>query len=145
MRSQRLRSFATSPYSFSRSDLSPQWNPKRPHPPEIEALDRPPDLRAAFDQETLKFVSLQIMQRIRRIGPSLPPGVRLDVFYDRSELVNRTIRTVAKNLAEGALFVVAVLFLLLGSVRGGLIVAAAIYFIVVTSFVCFSCCSSTIK
>ncbi|MFO0606626.1 MAG: CusA/CzcA family heavy metal efflux RND transporter [Polyangiales bacterium] len=76
-----------------------------------------------------------VKQRIRRIGPSLPPGVRLDVFYDRSELVNRTIRTVAKNLAEGALFVVAVLFLLLGSVRGGLIVAAAIPFAMLVAFV----------
>ncbi len=76
-----------------------------------------------------------VKQRVRRIGPSLPPGVRLDVFYDRSELVNRTIRTVAKNLAEGALFVVAVLFLLLGSVRGGLIVAAAIPFAMLVAFV----------
>lgn len=67
-----------------------------------------------------------VKARIAEIEPSLPPGVRLDVFYDRGTLVNRTIKTVATNLAEGALFVIAVLFLLLGSVRGGLIVAAAI-------------------
>jgi cobalt-zinc-cadmium resistance protein CzcA len=48
--------------------------------------------------------------------------------------VNRTIHTVAKNLAEGALFVIAVLFLLLGSIRGGLIVAAAIPFAMLVAF-----------
>ncbi|MBK6529801.1 MAG: efflux RND transporter permease subunit [Deltaproteobacteria bacterium] len=75
-----------------------------------------------------------VKARIHEIAPSLPPGVRLDAFYDRSELVNRTILTVAKNLAEGALFVVAVLFLLLGSLRGGLIVAAAIPFAMLVAF-----------
>ena len=59
-----------------------------------------------------------VKARIAEIEPSLPPGVRLDVFYDRGTLVNRTIKTVATNLAEGALFVIAVLFLLLGSIRG---------------------------
>ena len=43
-----------------------------------------------------------------------PPGMRIEPFYDRAELVNRTIATVGKNLAEGALLVVLVLFLLLG-------------------------------
>lgn len=75
-----------------------------------------------------------VKARVRQITPSLPAGVRIDVFYDRAELVNRTIHTVAKNLAEGALFVVAVLFLLLGSVRGGLIVAAAIPFAMLVAF-----------
>lgn len=73
-------------------------------------------------------VVTDVKAKIARIAPSLPPGVRIEAFYDRAELVSRTIRTVATNLAEGALFVVAVLFLLLGSVRGGLIVAAAIPF-----------------
>lgn len=75
-----------------------------------------------------------VKAKIRHIGPSMPAGVRIDVFYDRAELVNRTIGTVAKNLAEGALFVVAVLFLLLGSLRGGLIVAAAIPFAMLVAF-----------
>jgi cobalt-zinc-cadmium resistance protein CzcA len=57
---------------------------------------------------------------------SLPTGVRLVPFYDRAELVNRTIKTVEKNLVEGAVLVVVVLFLLLGNIRGALIVAAAI-------------------
>src|SRR5690606_2248601 len=75
-----------------------------------------------------------VKAKITQIAPSLPPGVRIDVFYDRAELVNRTIHTVGKNLAEGALFVIAVLFLLLGSIRGGLIVAAAIPFAMLVAF-----------
>lgn len=75
-----------------------------------------------------------VKAKITQISPSLPPGVRIDVFYDRSDLVNRTIHTVGKNLAEGALFVIAVLFLLLGSIRGGLIVAAAIPFAMLAAF-----------
>ena len=73
--------------------------------------------------------------KIEEIGPSLPEGVTIDVFYNRADLVDRTIRTVAKNLAEGALFVVGVLFLLLGSLRGGLIVAAAIPFAMLVAFI----------
>ncbi len=75
-----------------------------------------------------------VKAKIAQIAPSLPPGVRLEPFYDRADLVNRTIRTVAKNLAEGSLFVVAVLFLLLGSIRGGVIVAAAIPFAMLVAF-----------
>ncbi len=77
----------------------------------------------------------RVREKIHEIAPSLPPGVHVDVFYDRGELVRRTIRTVATNLAEGALFVVAVLFVLLGSLRGGLIVAAAIPFAMLVAFV----------
>ena len=77
----------------------------------------------------------EVKARIRQIEPSLPEGVRIDVFYDRATLVNRTITTVAKNLAEGALFVIAVLFLLLGSIRGGLIVALAIPFAMLVAFI----------
>ncbi|HEY8427588.1 MAG TPA: CusA/CzcA family heavy metal efflux RND transporter, partial [Sandaracinaceae bacterium] len=73
--------------------------------------------------------------RLEALASSLPEGVSIDVFYDRSELVHRTIRTVATNLAAGALFVIGVLFLLLGSVRGGLIVAAAIPFSMLVAFI----------
>jgi cobalt-zinc-cadmium resistance protein CzcA len=79
-------------------------------------------------------VVLDVKEKIAQIAPSLPPGVRIDPFYDRSSLVKRTISTVATNLAEGALFVVGVLFLLLGSIRGGLIVAAAIPFSMLVAF-----------
>ncbi len=75
-----------------------------------------------------------VKAKIAKIAPSLPPGVRIDAFYDRADLVKRTIHTVAKNLAEGALFVIGVLFLLLGSIRGGLIVAAAIPFAMLVAF-----------
>ena len=74
-------------------------------------------------------------ERLEAIGPSLPDGVTIDIYYDRAELVNRTITTVAENLALGALIVLGVLFLLLGSVRGGLIVAAAIPFALLVAFI----------
>lgn len=75
-----------------------------------------------------------VKSKIASIASSLPPGVQIDVFYDRADLVTRTIHTVAKNLAEGALFVIGVLFLLLGSIRGGLIVASAIPFAMLVAF-----------
>ncbi len=64
--------------------------------------------------------------RLADANRSLPAGVRAVPVYDRTSLVDRTIRTVAKNLVEGALLVVAVLFLLLGNVRAALITAAVI-------------------
>ena len=57
---------------------------------------------------------------------SLPPGVRAHPVYDRTALVDRTIGTVSKNLLEGALLVVVVLFALLGNFRAALITAAVI-------------------
>jgi cobalt-zinc-cadmium resistance protein CzcA len=57
---------------------------------------------------------------------SLPPGVQAHPVYDRTALVDRTIATVSKNLIEGALLVIAVLFLLLGNFRAALITAAVI-------------------
>src|SRR3546814_12621385 len=56
----------------------------------------------------------------------LPEGVRAHAVYDRTQLVDRTIATVQKNLLEGALLVIAVLFLLLGNLRAALITAAVI-------------------
>ena len=73
-----------------------------------------------------RTVARDVHARIERIQESLPPGVTIDTFYDRTELVDRTIRTVARNLLEGGALVILVLLLLLGSLRGGLIVAAAI-------------------
>ncbi len=57
---------------------------------------------------------------------SLPPGVKASAVYDRTALVDRTIKTVSKNLVEGALLVIVVLFLLLGNFRAALITAAVI-------------------
>ncbi|WP_313224291.1 CusA/CzcA family heavy metal efflux RND transporter [Pseudoxanthomonas mexicana] len=64
--------------------------------------------------------------RLIEANRSLPAGVRAVPVYDRTTLVDRTIRTVAKNLVEGALLVIAVLFLLLGNVRAAIITAAVI-------------------
>ncbi|HJL00801.1 MAG TPA: CusA/CzcA family heavy metal efflux RND transporter [Polyangiaceae bacterium LLY-WYZ-15_(1-7)] len=64
--------------------------------------------------------------RMPAVDEALPDDVTLDVIYDRGELVGATLKTVAKNLAEGGLLVVVVLFLMLGSARAGLIVAATI-------------------
>jgi cobalt-zinc-cadmium resistance protein CzcA len=74
--------------------------------------------------------ALEVMRRIHRqvheVRKVLPEDVYVDVVYDRSVLVLGTLRTVFKNLLEGGLLVVAVLFLMLGSWRAGLLVAAAI-------------------
>ncbi|MEY2934310.1 MAG: hypothetical protein RL033_5059 [Pseudomonadota bacterium] len=76
--------------------------------------------------ENSRTVTEAVKARLTAIQPSLPAGTRIEPFYDRSTLVNRTIRTVATNLLEGALLVVAVLFLLLGELRAGLVVTAVI-------------------
>ncbi|MEE8307067.1 MAG: CusA/CzcA family heavy metal efflux RND transporter, partial [Gammaproteobacteria bacterium] len=60
------------------------------------------------------------------IQASLPEGVVAEALYDRTSLVDKTIATVAKNLTEGALLVIVVLFLLLGNWRGALVTAAVI-------------------
>jgi len=64
--------------------------------------------------------------RLAEANRSLPPGVSANPVYDRTVLVDRTIQTVAKNLVEGALLVIVVLFLLLGNFRAALITAAVI-------------------
>lgn len=76
--------------------------------------------------ENSRTVTEAVKTRLSSIQSSLPPGTHIDAFYDRSDLVNRTIRTVGKNLVEGALLVIGVLFLLLGNFRAGLVVAAVI-------------------
>ncbi len=73
-----------------------------------------------------RTVSEDVHARVLEIEKTLPEGVTIDTFYNRTELVERTIRTVAKNLVEGGILVIVVLLLLLGSLRGGLIVASAI-------------------
>lgn len=67
-----------------------------------------------------------VKQKFAEAARSLPAGVRLETFYDRTDLVARTIRTVEKNLIEGAVLVVVVLFVLLGNLRAAFIVALAI-------------------
>ncbi|TQV68240.1 CusA/CzcA family heavy metal efflux RND transporter [Exilibacterium tricleocarpae] len=76
--------------------------------------------------ENSRAVSIAVDERIAEIAASLPSGVSITTVYNRTTLVERTIATVEKNLAEGALLVVVVLFLLLGNVRAALITAAVI-------------------
>ncbi|MDN8660676.1 efflux RND transporter permease subunit [Stenotrophomonas indicatrix] len=71
-------------------------------------------------------VSQAAAAKLDAANASLPPGVHAKAVYDRTALVDRTIGTVSKNLIEGALLVVVVLFLLLGNVRASLITAAVI-------------------
>ena len=76
--------------------------------------------------ENSREVTQRVQEKIDSLRSSLPPGVAIDTFYNRTDLVERTIRTVFINLGEGGLLVVAVLLLMLGSLRGGIIVAVAI-------------------
>ena len=64
--------------------------------------------------------------KIQQVQQSLPKGVLLETVYDRTTLVNKAIHTVQKNLLEGALLVIAVLFLFLGNIRAALITACVI-------------------
>ncbi|MCZ6690325.1 MAG: CusA/CzcA family heavy metal efflux RND transporter [Planctomycetota bacterium] len=85
--------------------------------------------------ENSRVVVNRVKEKIREVMKTLPRGVTIDTFYDRTELIQRTIRTAGRNLAEGALLVVAVLLLLLGSIRGGLIVALAIPLSMLIAFI----------
>lgn len=76
--------------------------------------------------ENSRVVAQRVRDELEEIQKSLPAGVMVDTYYDRTELVAKTIRTVETNLIEGGILVIAVLLLMLGNVRGGLIVAAAI-------------------
>ncbi len=71
-------------------------------------------------------VTWQLKNKLEEIKPTLPPNVQVETVYDRTELVDHVIDTVKNNLLEGGLLVVAVLFLFLGNLRAGLIVALAI-------------------
>src|SRR3546814_12615119 len=64
--------------------------------------------------------------KLEDANASLPAGVDATAVYDRTELVDRTMETISKNLVEGALLVIVVLFLLLGNFRAALITAAVI-------------------
>ncbi|HVX59754.1 MAG TPA: CusA/CzcA family heavy metal efflux RND transporter [Pirellulales bacterium] len=64
--------------------------------------------------------------RLKEIEETLPNGVTLEVIYDRAHLIDRTLSTVLHNLVEGGVLVIVVLLFLLGSIRAGIIVAAAI-------------------
>ena len=76
--------------------------------------------------ENSHVVTAALAQRLEQVKARLPGDVQVEAVYERTELVDLVLRTVKTNLLEGALMVVAILFLFLGNVRAGLIVAAAI-------------------
>ncbi|NWC93782.1 MULTISPECIES: CusA/CzcA family heavy metal efflux RND transporter [unclassified Pseudomonas] len=76
--------------------------------------------------ENSRTVSLAVAKKLEEINRSLPEGVVAVTVYDRTNLVEKAISTVKKNLFEGALLVVAVLFLFLGNIRAALITAMVI-------------------
>jgi cobalt-zinc-cadmium resistance protein CzcA len=76
--------------------------------------------------ENSRTVSSGVDAKLKAIAPSLPRDIVIEPVLDRTKLVNATITTVAKNLAEGALLVIVVLFLLLGNFRAALIAALVI-------------------
>lgn len=76
--------------------------------------------------ENGRNVSRSVSRRLSEIAPSLPEGVALKLKYNRSNLVDATIETVRRNLFEGALLVVAILFAALGNLRAAIITACVI-------------------
>lgn len=79
-------------------------------------------LKGANSNDVVKAVK----SKVKEIQATLPKGVKMEAFLDRTKMVNHAIGTVEKNLAEGALIVVVVLVLALGSLRAGFVVASVI-------------------
>ena len=71
-------------------------------------------------------VTNRVLERLEEIAPVLPQGVRIRPFYNQGEVVQRTTRTVFRNLLEGALLVIAILFLFLRNLRASLLTASVI-------------------
>jgi cobalt-zinc-cadmium resistance protein CzcA len=76
--------------------------------------------------ENSRVVVDRIKAKLGEIEKALPEGVVIEMYYDRAKLITKTLKTVAKNLAEGGALVILVLLVLLGNLRAGLIVALAI-------------------
>ncbi len=76
--------------------------------------------------ENSRTVAQAVAKKLEEIGPTLPPGITVTTSYDRTTLVEKTLATVEKNLVEGALLVIVVLFALLGNIRAALITAMVI-------------------
>lgn len=76
--------------------------------------------------ENSRTVAQAINAKVQSIQSSLPKGVIIETVYDRTHLVDRAIKTVQKNLVEGAILVIIILFLFLGNIRAALITACVI-------------------
>jgi cobalt-zinc-cadmium resistance protein CzcA len=77
-------------------------------------------------QENALKVCMDIQEKVNEIQKSLPSGIKIRPFYDRSELVTQSIKTALMNLIEGAVLVILVLFLFLRNIRAGLAIASVI-------------------
>ncbi|HHT9115627.1 MAG TPA: efflux RND transporter permease subunit [Candidatus Wunengus californicus] len=76
--------------------------------------------------ENSRTVSRRVADKMAEVNRTLPEGIVARTIYDRTTLVDKTIHTVKKNLAEGALLVIAILFLFLGNIRAALVTALVI-------------------
>lgn len=76
--------------------------------------------------ENSRAVAKAVAKKVKDIQSSLPDGIMIEPVYDRTVLVDKAINTVQKNLVEGALLVIVILFILLGNIRAALITAAVI-------------------
>jgi cobalt-zinc-cadmium resistance protein CzcA len=85
--------------------------------------------------ENAQRVVERVKVRVQEIQTTLPPGVTIEPYYDRTLFVSKVIRTVRNNLLEGGLLVIAVLLLFLGNLRAGLIVASAIPLSMLIAFI----------
>lgn len=79
-------------------------------------------LKGANSKATIESVK----ERVAQIAPTLPPGIHINPFLERSELIAKTTFTIAENLILGCLIVIFVVVLLLGNIRSGLVVASVI-------------------
>lgn len=84
--------------------------------------------------ENSRNVIKRVKNRIEEIKKTLPEGVRIKPFYDQTNLIEQTIKTVETNLVEGGVLVIAVLLVMLGNIRAALIVVAAIPLSLMFSF-----------
>jgi len=80
-------------------------------------------------------VVASVRAAVEEIEKRLPSGVKVNVYYDRSDFIDRVLTTIAKNLGEGAVIVVLCLLFTLGSIRAGLLVAGAIPFSMLVGFI----------
>ena len=78
--------------------------------------------------ESSNAVTHRLKDKYETIKASLPKDIKMDIAYDRTELVDKVIGTVRGNLFEGGLLVIAILFIFLGNLRAGIVVATAIPF-----------------
>ena len=85
--------------------------------------------------ENSRAVVERVKAKVLDIEKTMPPGMMIDTFYDRTDLVRKTIDTLTKNLLEGGALVIIVLLIMLGSFRAGLIVALAVPLSMLGAFV----------